>query len=570
MFQYSRILAIIHKILAACPWVRSGSRTGLSTDIEVGAAIPSVNFTGNRTPCRKNRRPRRHWHRVQQLAHPGRGGRLSDSSSVDHPTADQRRLHSRSAHSTSRQHRAGSLGHPADTPPIISTRLTHSESAYTWVLTDADDARDGLARGDYGAVVTIPEDFSAKATSSAGGNPMKAGQAEPRMQTSNATGVADPLISTEIAQVVLRTLNQQIVETYLENVYLSFSTMHDQLDKAADGAAQLAAGADELKTGAGQLSSGSGQLASGLGEAQSKVSTVAVPFGQLPAPPPGPLSAAASQIEQLASGVNSAAAGANQLHDGAQQLETGIGQLSDGAHQLATQLAQGRDKVPVYDQAQRDRVKGVAATPAVAITDNTDVGAAVAAVAAALALWACALGTYVITRAVPAAVLTSRDRTWMIVARAACPGATVAALASVSLSLILIPILNLTVGQWFQLLAVTLLTSLTFMALNQAVTAIFKRPGRFASITVLVLALVTSLMSTIPAALHTVGGYLPIHAAILALRGVIIGSDIAVTGVVQLTGWLIVGVLATVLVTEQRRALSSKQLRLGSVLSAAT
>jgi putative membrane protein len=96
------------------------------------------------------------------------------------------------------------------------------------------------------------------------------------------------------------------------------------------------------------------------------------------------------------------------------------------------------------------------------------------------------------------------------------------------------------------------------VALNQSVTAIFKRPGRFASITVLVLALVTSLMSTIPAALHTIGDYLPTHAAILALRGVIIGSDIAVTGIVQLTVWLSVGTLATVLVTEQRRVLNAK------------
>jgi putative membrane protein len=46
----------------------------------------------------------------------------------------------------------------------------------------------------------------------------------------------------------------------------------------------------------------------------------------------------------------------------------------------------------------------------------------------------------VITRAVPAAVLISRERTWMIIARAACPGATVAILAAVALSLILIPV----------------------------------------------------------------------------------------------------------------------------------
>jgi putative membrane protein len=130
--------------------------------------------------------------------------------------------------------------------------------------------------------------------------------------------------------------------------------------------------------------------------------------------------------------------------------------------------------------------------------------------------------------------------------------------------------LSISAGRWFELLGVTLLIALTFMALNQSVTAIFKRPGRFASITVLVLALVTSLMSTIPAALHTIGDFLPTHAAIFALRGVIIGSDIAVTGIVQLTVWLLTGTLATVLVTEQRRVLSGKQLRLGSVISPAT
>jgi hypothetical protein len=67
-------------------------------------------------------------------------------------------------------------------------------------------------------------------------------------------------------------------------------------------------------------------------------------------------------------------------------------------------------------------------------------------------------------------------------------------------------------------------------------------------------------MSTIPAALHTIGDFLATHAAILALRGVIIGSTIAVTGVLQLVGWLVVGALATVLITEQRRALTSMQL----------
>jgi len=69
---------------------------------------------------------------------------------------------------------------------------------------------------------------------------------------------------------------------------------------------------------------------------------------------------------------------------------------------------------------------------------------------------------------------------------------------------------------------------------------------------------------------QTIGNFLPTHAAILALRGVILGSTIAVTGVLQLAAWLVVGALASVLITGQRRALNSKQLRLGSALFPAT
>lgn len=66
---------------------------------------------------------------------------------------------------------------------------------------------------------------------------------------------------------------------------------------------------------------------------------------------------------------------------------------------------------------------------------------------------------------------------------------------------------------------------------------------------------------------------LAVWLVVLALAcggGLFIGSDIAVTGVVQLAVWLVAGALATVLVTEQRRVLSGKQLRLGTVPSPAT
>lgn len=450
----------------------------------------------------------------------------------------------------------------------LAANLTTSRSPYTWVLTDAEGARDGLSRGDYAAVVTIPQDFSQKATSSATTKPLQPGQAQLRVQTSNSTGVADPLVSTQIAQVVLDTLNQQIVKTYLDKVYLSFNDVHDQIGQAAEAARRLADGAAKLHSGAGQLAGGTGQLASGLGQARnqlndarSQVDAVLAPIRQqLPPPPPGgPL----SQLERLAAGVDAAASGASHIDVGARQLDAGLGQLSSGADELAKRLGQGRDAVPTYDQSQRGELTDVVATPAIAITDHTNLGAAVAGFAVTLALWACALSTYVATRALPPSVLTSRESTRCIVARAVAPGATVAGLAAITLSAILVPVLRLGTSRWLLLLGVVVLSAFAFVALNQAAAAIFGRVGRFASIAVLVLAIATSLTSTVPATLHGIGEHLPTHAAMLAMRGVILGSDTWIAGATELGAWLLAAAVTTLLVTEQRRLLASKQLRIG-------
>ena len=65
----------------------------------------------------------------------------------------------------------------------LAGNLVHgSDSNYGWVLTDAQDASDGLSDGTYSAVVTIPSDFSAKATSTAGTDPLAAGQADVQVQ----------------------------------------------------------------------------------------------------------------------------------------------------------------------------------------------------------------------------------------------------------------------------------------------------------------------------------------------------------------------------------------------------
>ena len=166
---------------------------------------------------------------------------------------------------------------------VLSANLTHSaDSAYTWVLTDARDARAGLADGHYTAVVTIPPDFSARATSTGTAPPLDATRAMLRVQTSIARGVVDPARAAQTARTTEQALNTQIVETYLDKTYIGFTTIHDQLAQAADGvrrladgtaqldagSGQLAGGADQLAAGTAQLAAGSGQLAAGLAKAQ--------------------------------------------------------------------------------------------------------------------------------------------------------------------------------------------------------------------------------------------------------------------------------------------------------------
>lgn len=180
---------------------------------------------------------------------------------------------------------------------------------FTWVLTDQKDADAGIADGSYVAVVTIPKDFSAAATSTAGTDGT-ATQATIDVRTSGKSKLVDPAISQAVTTTATGVLNKQLTTTYLENVYVGFNTLHDQLAKAA--------------TGATQLSEGVGRLASGTHQ----------------------LSDAASQ---LATGATSLAGGVSQLADGASGLSSGLGTISGNLNTVAGgmgQAASGSARLP--------------------------------------------------------------------------------------------------------------------------------------------------------------------------------------------------------------------------------
>lgn len=208
---------------------------------------------------------------------------------------------------------------------VANVSGTSSPSSFVWVLSDADDAKAGLEDGRYGAVVTIPASFSAAATSTAG-SPDAVTQATLRIQTSDQSRPVDAAIAAAIAQAAAQVTGTELTTSYLDNVLVSFGTLHDQLGQAADGATQLADGATQLGSGAKGVADGTGSLASGVG--------------------------------QVASGAQGLAGGLGTLSSGAGSLASGVGKLSGGASGLATGLDQIAAQTATSAQAAAAGVPG--------------------------------------------------------------------------------------------------------------------------------------------------------------------------------------------------------------------
>ena len=175
------------------------------------------------------------------------------------------------------------------------------DSNLTWTISNEEDAAAGLADGTYAAVITIPENFSAAATSTAPGSIPE--QATIEVTTPPDSLIVDDAITAQVATAAASSMGTQLSSVYLENVFLGFTTLGDQLGTAADGAAQLADGAAQAADGAAQLPGGITQLADGANGLASGAGELQDGLGQIA----GGISGAANGADQLAAGVNAGA-----------------------------------------------------------------------------------------------------------------------------------------------------------------------------------------------------------------------------------------------------------------------
>ncbi|WP_223690158.1 YhgE/Pip domain-containing protein [Leifsonia poae] len=196
--------------------------------------------------------------------------------------------------------------------------LDRKNDNFDWVLTDQSDAASGLADGTYTAVITIPKDFS-KAATSPSGKAADAQQATIDVRTGADSKLVDPAISQAVTSTATSVLNKQLTSTYLQNVYVGFNTLHDQIAKAADGATQLAGGASQLASGTHQVADAAGQLATGASGLSSGVSQLA-----------GGVSGLASGLSQLQQKTSGLPTQTQQLSAASAGVQSGVGQVANG------------------------------------------------------------------------------------------------------------------------------------------------------------------------------------------------------------------------------------------------
>jgi len=200
----------------------------------------------------------------------------------------------------------------------------------TWVLESESNARSGLATGTYAAMVVIPRNFSAAATSFSKAAD-QAEQATIEVSTSPVAGVADATLGKLVASEAAVTLNQTLTESYLKQIYIGFNDTGKQFATLADASGQLADGTESLSDGIGkaadgskQLYTGASQLSSGLGQLNAKTKSMPKDIRKLANGAAQYVDGVNQLVTQSAAGQQTIIATVKQFEDGATGLSSGL------------------------------------------------------------------------------------------------------------------------------------------------------------------------------------------------------------------------------------------------------
>ncbi|GAA3196429.1 YhgE/Pip domain-containing protein [Actinocorallia longicatena] len=140
-----------------------------------------------------------------------------------------------------------------------------------WRFVGAERAEEGLAEGDYYAVITVPRDFSSLLSSGASGSPEQAAM-QIRIDDGNnfLVGIMAETIQSELTRQIAAAADK----AYFTAAIGRLGELRSGLTEASDGAGRLQDGAAELRDGADRLTGGIGTLGAGEARLQTGVGTL--------------------------------------------------------------------------------------------------------------------------------------------------------------------------------------------------------------------------------------------------------------------------------------------------------
>lgn len=199
--------------------------------------------------------------------------------------------------------------------------------AFDWRAMSAADAAQSLQDGTVDFTVTIPADFSAALTSTAGDDPH---QARIELATNDANNYLASTIGSQAVEKIRRSVAELVGKEAAGRLLGAISDIRVDLVTASAGAAKLADGAASAASGSAELTSGAASLADGT-------------------------ASLAAGADQVASGADEVAAGNRELAGYADRGGAAVQQAVDTLPTVRTDIAAELEKQG-FDQTQIDAV----------------------------------------------------------------------------------------------------------------------------------------------------------------------------------------------------------------------
>lgn len=189
------------------------------------------------------------------------------------------------------------------------------ERDMNWQFVDEETAVAGLSNKKYYTMATIPKNFSENILSVDGDNPQKA-QIEFKSRQASSF-MASKFTDTAFVKIKAA-LNEKIDKEYFDNIFSETRDSLKDLQKASDGASDLADGIKKAKDGSSDLYDGTDKANSGAVDLRNGLNDLY------------------NGSVTLNNGANSALNGVGQLLNGANSLNGGLTTLSAGTSQMIT------------------------------------------------------------------------------------------------------------------------------------------------------------------------------------------------------------------------------------------